>query len=86
MPLMRPSALTHPHDLEARRAWRQYQLGPDLIVAPVLAPGGRTTVWLPDAEWEPILGGPALRGPGTHEVTVGPDAFPVYARPGVVRG
>jgi alpha-D-xyloside xylohydrolase len=84
IPLMRPTALTHPHDPTARRCWHQYQLGPDLIVAPVLAPAGHTTVWLPDADWEPILGAPRLRGSGTHEVTVAPDAFPVYARPGVV--
>jgi alpha-D-xyloside xylohydrolase len=84
MPLMRPTALTHPHDPAARRCWYQYQLGSDLIVAPVLAPGGKTTVWLPDAEWEPILGAPPLRSPGLHDITVPPNAFPVYARPGVV--
>ena len=28
MPLMRPTALTHPHDPTARRCWHQYQLGP----------------------------------------------------------
>jgi alpha-D-xyloside xylohydrolase len=81
---MRPTALTHPHDPLARRAWHQYQLGADLIVAPVLAPGGRTTLWLPDAEWEPILGAPRLRGTGLHDVAVAPEAFPVYARPGTV--
>lgn len=84
MPLMRPTALTHPDDPTARRCWHQYQLGPDLIVAPVLAPGGRTKVWLPDADWEPILGAPRLRGPGLHEVTVPPHGFSVYARPGIV--
>jgi alpha-D-xyloside xylohydrolase len=84
VPLLRPTPLTHPGDPAARLAWHQYQLGPRVIVAPVLAPGGRTTVWLPDADWEPILGAPPLRGPGLHDVTVPPDAFPVYARPGVV--
>ena len=84
MPLMRPTALTHSHDPLARRAWHQYQLGPNLLVAPVLAPGGRTTVWTADDEWEPIVGAPRLHGAGLHEVSVGPDAFPVYARPGTV--
>lgn len=84
MPMMRPVALAHPHDRGARPAWHQYQLGPDLIVAPVLAPGGRATVWLPDAEWVPVLGGPNLSRAGLHEVTVAPEAFPAYARPGAL--
>lgn len=84
MPLMRPTALTHHADPIARQAWHQYQLGPDVLIAPVLAPGGQTTVWLPEGEWEPILGAPRLHGAGLHDVTVGPDAFPVYARPGVI--
>jgi alpha-D-xyloside xylohydrolase len=84
MPLMRPTALTHPDYPAARSNWHQYHLGPDLIVAPVLAPGGRTSIWLPEGEWQPILGAPQLNGPGFHEIQVGPDAFPVYARPGLV--
>jgi alpha-D-xyloside xylohydrolase len=86
LPLLRPTALTHPHDPIARRAWHQHQLGADLIVAPILAPGGRTTVWLPDGEWEPVLGAPHLRGPGLHDVAVTPEAFPVYARSGALSG
>jgi alpha-D-xyloside xylohydrolase len=81
---MRPMALAHPRDRGARLAWHQYFLGPDLIVAPVLAPGGRATVWLPDSDWVPILGGPLLSRAGMHEITVAPDAFPAYARPGAV--
>ena len=80
IPLMLPTALTHPHNAEARQAWHQYQLGPELLVAPILGPGGRTAIWLPDGDWEPILGAPRLSGAGLHEITLPPEAFPVYVR------
>ncbi len=80
MPMMRPLLLTHPHEPAARRAWHQYLLGTELLVAPVLAPGGRTTIWFPEGSWEPLLGAPAIQRGGLHDISVGPDAFPVYRR------
>jgi alpha-D-xyloside xylohydrolase len=79
LPLMRPTALTHPDNLEAIHATTQYQLGDQLLVAPVLQPGGQASIWLPDADWIPLLGAPTAR-PGTQSVTVGPHSFPIYSR------
>ncbi len=84
LPLMRPTVLTHPGEAAARGAGTQYLLGPDLLVSPVTAPGGRATVWLPDRDWIPVHGAPTLSSAGRHEVTVAPGAFPVYAREGAV--
>ena len=56
-PLARPMALDHPDRPDAHAADLQYLLGPDLLVAPLYAPGGRRQVWFPPGEWLPYAGG-----------------------------
>ncbi len=52
MPLMRHHVLTHPDDPVAVARDDQFLLGPDLLVAPVLAPGVTAReVYLPRGEW-----------------------------------
>lgn len=80
LPVMRPLALIHPDATLPAEAWHCYYLGADLLVAPVLEPGGRATVWLPSDGWRPLLGAPEL-GAGLHHVTLGAHQFPIYARP-----
>jgi alpha-D-xyloside xylohydrolase len=82
-PLMRPMPLAYPEAREARDAL-QYLLGPDVLVAPILEPGGRRRVWAPPGPWEPLLGAPPLAGPGFVEVECSLDAFPVWIRSGTV--
>lgn len=78
-PLMRPTALTHP---EMSNADLQYLLGPDILVAPILEPGGRRTLWIPPGEWNPLLGLAPVTGPGWLTVDCGLDQFPAWARAG----
>ncbi|MFI7275291.1 glycoside hydrolase family 31 protein [Streptomyces sp. NPDC049879] len=80
LPLMRPMPLAYPGDRAARDADLQYLLGPDILVAPVLEPGGRRNVWVPEGEWLPLLGGAPQRGPGWREVVCGPGEFPAFVR------
>ncbi|MDT0442497.1 glycoside hydrolase family 31 protein [Streptomyces johnsoniae] len=80
LPLMRPMPLAHPGDRAARDADLQYLLGPDVLVAPILEPGGRRLLWAPPGEWTPLLGCPPLTGPGWHEVHCTPDQFPAFVR------
>lgn len=80
LPLLRPMPLAFPGDRAARDATLQYLLGPHLLVAPLLAPGGRRELYVPPGEWEPLLGAPPLTGPGWREVTCGPRQFPAYVR------
>ncbi|MDT0308847.1 glycoside hydrolase family 31 protein [Streptomyces sp. DSM 44917] len=82
LPLMRPMPLALPGDRAARAAGLQYFFGPDVLVAPVLEPGGRCALYVPEGEWTPLLGCPPLTGPGWHEVTCGPGEFPAYVRAG----
>jgi len=80
LPMMRPMALAFPDDRAARDADLQYLLGPDLLVAPVLTPGGQTSVYLPTGRWEPLMGLPVQQGPGWVELDVPLDCYPVWRR------
>lgn len=80
MPIMRPMMLAHPGDRAARDADLQYLLGPDILVAPVLEPGGRCELWVPPGEWRPLRGLMPLTGPGWVRVGCGLGEFPAYMR------
>lgn len=51
MPVMRAMPLAFPDDPPAWRFEEQYLLGPSLLVAPVLAPGGKVQIYLPAGGW-----------------------------------
>ncbi|TQS46286.1 glycoside hydrolase family 31 protein [Cryptosporangium phraense] len=79
-PMMRPMVLAYPGDRAGRDAELQYLLGPDLLVAPLLEPGGTREVWFPPGEWVPVWGASAGSGWATIRCEI--DQFPVYARAG----
>ncbi|MGH2811083.1 MAG: glycoside hydrolase family 31 protein [Actinomycetota bacterium] len=81
-PMMRPMALAYPHDLTARSADHQYLLGPDILVAPVLAPGGVRTLFVPEGHWAGLVGLGDLEGPGWITVECGLAEFPAFVREG----
>ncbi|MEU9576582.1 glycoside hydrolase family 31 protein [Streptomyces chilikensis] len=80
LPLMRPMPLAVPGDRDARDADLQYLLGPDVLVAPVLEPGGERTFYVPSGVWLPLMGCPPLQGPGWRTVLCAADEFPAYVR------
>lgn len=80
VPMMRPMALAFPDDRSAQSAQLQYLLGPDLLVAPVLAPGGHVRVYAPGGQWEPLMGLAPLDRMGWHEFEVPLENFPVWRR------
>lgn len=80
-PMMRPMPFAFPHERAARDAL-QYLLGPDLLVAPVLRPGGRVAVWVPPGLWRGLIDAPDLQGPGWTSVTVEIGQFPAWVRDG----
>jgi alpha-D-xyloside xylohydrolase len=84
LPMMRPLPLALPGDMTARAAaHREYLLGDDVLVAPVLEPGGRVTLWVPPGKWEGLDGGPALDGPAWQTAQLGLDQVPAWSRPGI---
>lgn len=84
LPVMRAMALAFPHDPAAQRFDEQYLLGPDLLVAPVVRPGGEVRYHLPAGEWFDFWTGSAVVGPQTVETTVPLDRIPVFARAGAI--
>ncbi|MFE3853867.1 hypothetical protein ACFXPN_22330 [Streptomyces griseorubiginosus] len=82
-PLARPMALDHPGRPDAHAADLQYLLGPDLLVAPLYAPGGRRQVWFPPGEWLPYAGpGGPITGPAWRGVRIPLGAAPLWLRGG----
>jgi 1,3-alpha-isomaltosidase len=86
-PLMRPLCFDFPQD---ERVWDfplQYQLGDDLLVAPVTEPGaGSWEVYLPAGRWRDLFTGTVHDGPVLMRRPVPLEEIPVYRRlPGSAR-
>jgi 1,3-alpha-isomaltosidase len=80
-PLMRPLFVDHPDD---PRVWDhpyQYQLGDDLLVAPVTEPGVTTwPVYLPAGRWQDLFTGEVHSGPTRLERPTPLTEIPAYRR------
>jgi alpha-D-xyloside xylohydrolase len=84
VPMMRPMVVEFPDDPGTAYLDRQYMLGPDLLVAPVMSASGEVTFYVPAGTWTSVLTGEQVTGPGwvtqKHDV----DSVPLLARPGSV--
>ncbi|MEV0848112.1 TIM-barrel domain-containing protein [Streptomyces sp. NPDC049954] len=80
LPLMRPMFLDQPRRPDAHAADLQYLLGPDLLVAPLYAPGGRRQVWFPPGEWAHYATGEKVAGPQWREVALRLRHAPLWVR------
>jgi alpha-glucosidase (family GH31 glycosyl hydrolase) len=85
LPIIRPLALTDPHDPAGWRLADAYGFGPALWVAPVLAEGAeQRRTYLPRGEWldfwtgEPAIGGIEVIAPAPR------DRIPVWVRRGSI--
>ena len=82
--VMRAMLLEFPNDPTSAYLDRQYMLGDDLLVAPVLSAEGTVTFYVPDGTWRHLLTGEEVAGPGwvtqQHDVM----SLPVLVRPGAV--
>lgn len=82
-PLVAPLHFYHPTDSVAVAAGDQFYWGKDLLVAPVLEKGAKQRrLYLPDGNWYPLFGGPALVGGGFHSETTTASQLPAYVRGG----
>lgn len=81
---MRPMILEFPDDPTTAYLDRQYMLGPDLLVAPVMSPDGQVTYYVPAGTWTNLMTGAQVTGPGWVSEKHGFDTVPVLARPGAV--
>lgn len=86
-PMIRPTFLDHPDDAEAFDECDEYLLGPDLLVATVMAPGATTRALRLPAHaggWWSLDGAAVWDGAERIEVPAPLDAVPVFARGGSV--
>lgn len=83
-PMMRPMILEFPDDPAVAYLERQYMLGPDVLVAPVMSRSGEVRFYLPAGTWTHLLSGEQLEGSRWITQTYDFDSLPVFVREGAV--
>lgn len=81
-PVLRPMAFEFPDDPAARTVDTQYMLGPDVVVTPVLQPGGVVEQYVPQGTWHDHFTGEELVGPLWRRVEVPLDRAAILTRAG----
>jgi alpha-D-xyloside xylohydrolase len=84
VPMMRPMVVEFPDDPTAAYLDRQYMLGPDVLVAPVMSADGEVTFYVPAGTWTHLVTGEQIIGPAWVTQKHDFDSLPVLARPGSV--
>ena len=80
----RPMFFDFPDDPAVAYLDRQYMLGPDLLVAPVMSADGVVDFYLPAGTWTSLLTGERVAGGRWVRETHGFDSLPLYVRPGAI--
>ncbi|WP_218713101.1 alpha-xylosidase [Arthrobacter sp. BF1] len=83
-PMMRPMFLEFPQDPGCAALDRQYMLGSDVLVAPVMDASGSVQFYLPEGTWTHLETGEQLLGPAWHTKTFSVLSAATYVRPGAV--
>ena len=86
-PVMRPLVWHYPHDPATFNLNDEFLLGPDLLVAPILAPGLKArAVYLPEGSWYRWEKGVTtpIHGPGQIVAHAPLDEIPLFVRAGAI--
>jgi len=81
-PILRPMQLAFPEDPAVAYLDRQYMLGPDVLVAPVMQEGGTVEFYIPQGRWTQLLTGETVEGGRWLNERHGFDSLPLYLRDG----
>jgi alpha-D-xyloside xylohydrolase len=81
VPVMRAMVLEFPDDPAAATLDRQYMLGDDLLVAPVLTDDGTVEYYVPEGTWTNVLTGAQVTGPRWARERHCFHTLPLLARP-----
>lgn len=84
VPLMRALVMEFPDDPKIANLSDEWLMGPSLLAAPVLQPGGNRAVYLPEGKWYPFESTAPVDGGQTIQVTATLDKIPVYVRAGAI--
>jgi alpha-glucosidase (family GH31 glycosyl hydrolase) len=83
-PLLRPLYLAYPQLEEAYHHSHEYLLGDEMLVAPVVAPGGEQSIYLPPGKWLDFFTGKQFDGDRTFSARYAVDETPVFVRDGAI--
>jgi alpha-glucosidase (family GH31 glycosyl hydrolase) len=79
IPITRPLWLAYPGDEQAAQQDQEWLLGPDVLVAPVVAQGATSReVYFPAGCWERPDTGARYQGPGSQAVSASVDQLPYF--------
>jgi alpha-D-xyloside xylohydrolase len=84
VPVFRPMQLEFPDDRTVGYLDRQFMLGRDLLVAPVMDADGDVEFYLPEGTWTHLLTGEEVTGGRWRRERHDVFSLPIYARPGAV--
>ncbi len=84
LPILEPLYLEYPDVEEAYRHPHEYFFGTEMLVAPVLHPSGRQTIWLPPGDWVGFFDGRHYQGGRTFTAQYAVEDTPVFVRAGSV--
>ena len=82
LPFIRPLAMMFPNDEQGVREIDEFMLGDELLIAPVCAPEGQQTVYLPRGIWTDLRTNQVYKGRQSIEVRAAADELPMFARNG----
>jgi hypothetical protein len=84
LPMTRALYLDYPGEADAYDHPAEYQLGSDMLVAPVTTPGNvaTTSVWFPPGRWTDWFTGATFTGPSTQTLDVPLNRMPVFVKAG----
>lgn len=83
-PLMRPLVMEFPNDPKVADMTSQWLIGRGLLAAPILNPGNRRRVYLPDDDWYVLGTNQRLAGNRVIAVDAPLDQIPLYVRAGTI--
>ncbi len=84
VPLMRPLVMEFPDDPNVANISDEWLMGSSLLAAPILQPGGKRSVYLPDDTWYAFGTNTVLQGKQTIQITAALDEIPIYVRAGTI--
>ncbi len=83
-PMVRPLAVQFPTDPETWKITDQFMLGDEVLVAPVLAAGGRRSVYFPRGVWTDLRNNRVYKSRQRVEIEAARDELPLFARSGTI--
>jgi alpha-glucosidase (family GH31 glycosyl hydrolase) len=83
-PIVQPVAMHFHTDAEAWKCTDEFMLGDELLVAPVVAPGGRRSVYFPRGVWTDLRTNRVYKSRQTAEIQAAADELPMFGRNGAI--